>query len=91
MFNHRGKALSLLDLTGDLFEHFGIQITKQSLQVQFNPHAVKFMEAVLSLNLNQQLTGGDQKEQLSKFNSVHVMDSTKFDIYKIIHYFILNI
>lgn len=78
MFNHQGKALSLLDLTGDLFEHFGIQITKQSLQERFNPHAVKFMESVLSLSLNQQLTGGDQKEQLSKFNRVRIKDSTKF-------------
>ncbi len=76
--HHQGKALSLLDLTGDLYEQFNICLAKQSLQERFNDGAVKFMKSVLSYLLNKQLNTIEAKDDLRVFNRVRIKDSTRF-------------
>lgn len=76
--HHQGKSLSLLDLTGDLYEQFDIRLTKQSLQDRFNHGAVKFMKSVLSHLLNKQLSTDRHNDHLSRFNRVRIKDSTRF-------------
>jgi len=76
--HHQGKALSLLDLTGDLYEQFNIRLAKQSLQERFNDVAVKFMSSVLSHLLNKQLNTVGPNDDLSMFNRVRIKDSTRF-------------
>ena len=76
--HHQGKTLSLLDLTGDLYEQFNIRLAKQSLQERFNDGAVKFMKSVLSHLLNKQLTTAGTNDSLSMFNRVRIKDSTRF-------------
>lgn len=76
--HHQGKDLSLLDLTGDLYEQFGVSLTKQSLQERFNECAVQFMQSVLSDLLHQQLTTTTGQGHFSKFGRVRIKDSTRF-------------
>jgi len=81
MFVHQqGKDLSLLDICGDLSVHFGIQITKQSIQDRFNEQSVAFMEAVLARLLQHQFKAIDKGENLLGFNRVRVKDSTRFSL-----------
>jgi len=76
--HHQGKSLSLLDLTGDLYEQFNIRLAKQSLDERFNSSAVKFMKLVLSYLLNNQLATEKHNTHLTKFNRVRIKDSTRF-------------
>lgn len=78
--HHQGKALSLLDLTGDLYEQFNIRLAKQSLQERFNDGAVKFMKSVLLYLLNKQLSTVGAHDSLSMFNRVRIKDSTRFSL-----------
>lgn len=79
MFTHHpGHQLSLLDLTGDLYQQFGIRFTKQSLQNRFNPKAVSFLKIVLSKLLNEHIHCDIDKGQLANFNRVRIKDSTRF-------------
>ncbi len=83
MFVHQqGKDLSLLDICGDLYEQCGIKIRKQSLQDRFNDKAVKFMKAVLSKILSDQLKCIDKKKDkdLSSFGRIRIKDSTRFKL-----------
>ena len=79
MFTHyQGRMLSLLDLTGDLYEQFGIKLTKQSWQERFNHKAVYMMKLVLSDALNQQIKHQRQRKHFTRFNRVRIKDSTRF-------------
>ena len=76
--HHPGHHLSLLDLTGDLYEQFGVRLAKQSLQDRFNFKAVSFMRLVLSKMLKQQVCCDLEKGALANFNRVRIKDSTRF-------------
>jgi len=83
MFVHQqGKDLSLLDICGDLYDQFGIQITKQSLHDRFTGRAVDFMKAVLSRLLLHQFKTIDKEKNktLSSFGRVRIKDSTRFKL-----------
>lgn len=76
--HHQGKELTLLDLTGDLYQQFGVSLTKQSLQERFNERAVQFMQSVLSGLLHQQLSPTPGPEHFAHFTRVRIKDSTRF-------------
>lgn len=75
----KGKALSLLDICGDLFHHCGLRIRKQSIQTRFNGKAVAFLKAVLSTLLQQEVGMEPFCQQLlTGFGRVRIKDSTRF-------------
>ena len=81
MFVHQqGKDLSLLDICGDLYDQFGLQIKKQSLNDRFTNKAVVFLKAVLSRLLLYQFKTIDKGKSkfLSSFSRIRIKDSTRF-------------
>jgi hypothetical protein len=79
MFVHQqGKALSLLDICGDLYHQYGLKLRKQSIQQRFNENAVAFMKSILTRLLECQLKPVVKEGNLSVFNRVRVKDSTRF-------------
>lgn len=79
LFAHKpGRQTSLLDMTADLYEQFGIRFTKQSLQERFNARAVLLLKEVLSRLLGQHLPSVYCKGLLEGFNRVRIKDSTRF-------------
>jgi len=79
LFAHQpGRKLSLLDLVGELYQHFGLSFTKQSLQNRFNHKAVRLLKAVLSHLLNLHIPSDIDKGIYERFNRVRIKDSTRF-------------
>ena len=79
LFAHQpGRELSLLDLVGQLYQHFGISFTKQSLQDRFNHKAVRVLKAVLSHLLSLHIPSDFDKGIFEKFHRVRIKDSTRF-------------
>ena len=75
---HLGKEMSLLDISGDLYDHYDLEVKKQSIDGRFNEKAVAFMKAVLTRFLEYQFKTIDSEDNLTCFNRVRIKDSTRF-------------
>lgn len=74
------QKLSLLDFAADLYEQFGLSITKQSLQNRFNEKAVLFMKSCLDSLLTKHINIPYSKHKLNTFNRVRIKDSTRYNL-----------
>ena len=71
--------ISLPDLTAELRQAHGIEISKEALHQRFSVQAVAFLEKVIQQALEQHL--GREKEGLkTHFSRIKVKDSTKFKL-----------
>ncbi|WP_165813969.1 IS4 family transposase, partial [Terrimonas sp.] len=71
--------ISLPDLTAELRQAHGIEISKEALHQRFSVQAVNFLEKVIQQALEQHL--GREKEGLkTHFSRIKVKDSTKFKL-----------
>lgn len=80
---HLGKSFSLTDLSADLMEEYGLEITKQAIDDRFNDRAVLFFHRILDRLLSAEFNPpNDSGGLLSRFNRVRIKDSTKFPLPK---------
>jgi Transposase DDE domain len=71
---------SLPDISDDLDQHFGVEISKVALHEKFNDKAVNFLKEVLKLQLSKQLTLVEDNELKGFFSAINIKDSTKFSL-----------
>lgn len=69
---------SLPDLTSDLRQAYGIDISKEAMHNKFTPDAVSFLKKVLARLLCDQLQSNSEKNLLLHFPRIKIKDSTKF-------------
>ena len=81
LFNEQEMSkTSLPDLTADLKQTYGIDISKEALHKKFSPNSVRFMKSILSELLSKQLAK-DRAEGLQLcFPRIKIKDSTKFSL-----------
>ena len=75
-----GDQLSLRDLSDELDAKLGVDITKQSLDQQFNEKSVLFLKQLIAAKLKDQLTGAVCENFLPAFSSIDIQDSTAFQL-----------
>ena len=75
------KELSLNDLCQDLFEHYGVRVTKQGLDQRFSSPAALFFKSVLE-NILTRLFSDTIRYRLPcrSFKAVKIKDSTAFQL-----------
>jgi len=71
---------SLPDLTSDLNQVYGIDISKVAMHKKFTPEAVTFMAELLSKLLSDQLKPASSKDLTKHFPRIKIKDSTKFSL-----------
>lgn len=71
---------SLPDITEDLNQQFGIDISKEALHKRFTPQAVEFLKEVVKLQLSRQLDVVANNDLKSLFPSIKIKDSSKFSL-----------
>ena len=72
--------VSLPDLTADLNQVYGIDVSKEALHKRFTTDAVCFMQALLNNLLTQQLASLKAKDLQLHFPCIKIKDSTKFSL-----------
>lgn len=73
------EHISLPDLTAELRQAHGIEVTKEALHQRFSTQAVNFLEQIIQQALKQHL--GREKQMLNThFPCIKVKDSTKFKL-----------
>ena len=81
LFNENDQAhTSLPDLTADLNQVFGIDISKEAMHKKFTPEAVKFLKGLLAELLAGQLQAVADKALRLHFPQIKIKDSTKFSL-----------
>jgi Transposase DDE domain len=71
---------SLPDITEDLNQQFGIDISKEALHKRFTPQAVKFLKEVIKMQLSRQINVVADNDLKSLFPSIKIKDSSKFSL-----------
>jgi hypothetical protein len=72
---------SLPDITDDLDQHFGIEISKEAIHDKFNDKAVNFLKEVLKSQLSNQFKLlVDDDDVKGAFPAINIKDSTKFSL-----------
>ena len=69
---------SLPDLTCDLKQVYGIEVSKEAIHKKFTPEAVVFLKKVLNNLLSEQLQMNTGKGLPQHFPRIKIKDSTKF-------------
>ena len=81
LFNENDHAhTSLPDLTADLNQAHGIDISKEALHKKFTPESVNFLKGVLAEILTEQLQMPADKELPLHFARIKIKDSTRFSL-----------
>lgn len=81
LFSEYNQAhTSLPDLTSDLNQVYGIDISKEAMHKKFKPEAVVFFKALLNAVLTKQLKSNTVTEFTRHFSSIKIKDSTKFSL-----------
>lgn len=81
MFNSLSQSqTSLPDLTDDLSQNFGIEISKEALHKKFNSQAVDFLKSVLQLQLSEHIDFKLDDSIKCHFEAIHIKDSSKFSL-----------
>jgi len=75
-----GKERSLNDSCDWLEEHFGISMTKQSLDERYNTYAVSFMKSCFERMLDSVNKKELKKLNLKSFSSIQLTDATSFQL-----------
>ncbi len=81
LFNENEQAnISLPDLTSDLNQVYGIDVSKEALHKKFTPEAVNFLKGVLGELLSKQLKSLCGVAFSLHFPQIKIKDSTKFSL-----------
>lgn len=81
LFNENDHAhTSLPDLTADLNQAYGIDISKEAMHKKFTPESVNFLKGLLAELLAGQLQTPDDREMPLHFARIKIKDSTKFSL-----------
>lgn len=75
-----GSKLSLNDISNELYDKFGCNIKKQSIDERLNSHAVEFIKKSIQLAINKKLQTENNIDFLDYFTAVKIQDSTSFQI-----------
>jgi Transposase DDE domain len=76
---HSGHC-SLSQSTIEIFDKFGITISKQAYDERFDDTAVAFVKSILETQLLKQVEGIVHPDFLKKFTKVRIKDGTRFDL-----------
>lgn len=77
-----GNKLSLNDISNELYDKFGCNIKKQSIDERINENAVEFVKMTITCALKEKLKIGNNIAFLDNFTAVKIQDSTSFQIPK---------
>jgi hypothetical protein len=81
LFNENNQAnISLPDLTADLSQVYGIEVSKEALHKKFTPEAVNFLKGLVVELLSAQLKSPASVELPLYFTQIKIKDSTKFSL-----------
>ena len=81
LFNGNDQAnISLPDLTSDLNQVYGIDVSKEALHKKFTPEAVNFLKGLVAELLNGQLKKLTDSALPLYFPRIKIKDSTKFSL-----------
>lgn len=82
MFSVSNQAnRSLPDITSDLNEHFGVDISKEGLHKRFTKQGVAFLKELVKDHLSRQASLFQTDENFSgHFSAVNIKDSSKFSL-----------
>ncbi|PWK28911.1 DDE family transposase [Arcicella aurantiaca] len=76
-----GKVDSLNDLGTELFNNFGVKLTKQSLDERFNIHGVSFMRKCFESIFEKVLSASSKQKHFScGFKRIILRDATSFQL-----------
>ncbi len=81
LFNENAQAnISLPDLTADINQVYGIDVSKEALHKKFTPEAVNFLKGILAELLSKQLKSLCGAAFSLHFPQIKIKDSTKFSL-----------
>ena len=72
--------LSLRDISNDIDDKFGYDISKQSLNDRFNEKTVDFLKLLIADSLERKFKESYPSDFLNQFSSVLIQDSTSFQL-----------
>lgn len=73
---------SLSQSSNEIFDSFGITISKQAYDERFDDTAVAFVKSIFEEQLQKQIEGAVHPDFLKKFTRVRIKDGTRFDLPK---------
>jgi hypothetical protein len=73
---------SLSQSSNEIFDSFGITISKQAYDERFDDTAVAFVKSIFEEQLQKQIAGIVHPNFLKKFTRVRIKDGTRFDLPK---------
>lgn len=73
-------ACSLSQSSNEIFDSFGISISKQAYDERFDTTSVAFVKSILEEQLSKQLDGTIHTEFLKKFTKVRIKDGTRIEL-----------
>lgn len=76
---HSGHC-SLSQSTNEIFDKFGITISKQAYDERFDDTAVAFVKSMLETQILKQVEGIVHPDFLKKFTKVRIKDGTRFEL-----------
>ena len=73
----------MLDLKCDLLENYNCQISQEALHKKFTPEAVRFLQGLLSKQIQNQLSYNEiETFDTFGFTAINIKDSSKFKLPK---------
>jgi hypothetical protein len=76
---HSGHC-SLSQSSNEIFDSFGIRISKQAYDERFDDTAVAFVKSIFEAQLLKQVEGIVHPDFLKKFTKVRIKDGTRFEL-----------
>jgi hypothetical protein len=76
---HAGHC-SLSQSSNEIFDSFGITISKQAYDERFDDTAVSFVKSIFEVQLLKQVEGIVHPDFLKKFTKVRIKDGTRFEL-----------
>lgn len=76
---HSGHC-SLSQSSNEIFDSFGVTISKQAYDERFDDTAVAFVKSILESQLLKQVEGAVHPDFLKKFTKVRIKDGTRFEL-----------
>jgi IS4 transposase len=74
------RQCSLSQSSNEIFESFGISISKQAYDERFDESAVAFVKSILEEQFSKQLDGTIDLEFLKNFSKVRIKDGTRIEL-----------
>lgn len=71
---------SLCQSSNEIFDSFGISISKQAYDERFDDTAVAFIKSIFEEQLSKQIEGRIHPDFLKKFTKIRIKDGTRFDL-----------